>query len=142
MEIVSILNHYLDPMLHAPQPELKPLKAPACEQDVQRFDAICNGEGTYQPKAIDLIMPATEPNAIENVRHTFVNRVSTLKKSMDNRLGRVDKVFERIKLSDKFDFADGLKIQWELSMFSLESTMVSKSGEKAGEGIKTLFRNQ
>jgi hypothetical protein len=141
MEIISLIDQYLDPMIYAPQEELKPLKAPNCEQDVQRFEAILSGEGPYQPKTLDLIMPATEPNAIQNMSQTILNKVSTMKQSVDNRVGRINDTLQGIHTKD-FGIADMLKLQWEISMFSIESSMIAKSGDKAGEGIKTLFRNQ
>ena len=139
MEISSLLDLYLDPRVNAPQQELKPLKAPDCEQDVQRFEAILSGEGPYQPKSLDLVMPATESNAIENMGHTLLDKVSTLKQSVDHRMNRIDAVLQR---PDDIDITDMLKLQWEVSMYSIESSLIAKSGDKAGEGIKTLFRNQ
>lgn len=139
MEITSLLDFYLDPMVNAPQQELKPMKAPDCDQDVQRFEAILLGEGPYQPKSLDLIIPATEPNAIDNVGHTILEKVSNLKNSVDNRMVHINNALEQ---PDNFSIAEMLKLQWEVSMFSIESSLMAKSGDKAGEGIKTLFRNQ
>jgi hypothetical protein len=139
MEISSVLNYYLDPMLHAPQEALKPLKAPDFERDVQRFEAVLSGEGPYQPKSLDLVMPATEPNAIQNAGQALLNKVNTMKTSVDTRMNRVEAMFQE---AGALDIADVLKLQWEVSMFSIESSLIAKSGDKAGEGIKTLFRNQ
>jgi hypothetical protein len=130
------------PADNAPQQELKPMKAPDCDQDVQRFESILKGEGSYQPKSLDLVMPATEPNAIQNVGHTILNKVSTLKNSVDNRLDRVNSKLDKFTIEGEFQLSDALELQKELYMFSIETTMMSKSGEKAGEGLKTLFRNQ
>jgi hypothetical protein len=142
MEISSILiEQYLDPMINAPVEELKPLKAPNCEQDVQRFEAILSGEGPYQPKTLDLIMPATEPNAIQNVSQTFLNRVTTIKQTVDDRRGRVNSAMEKMS-SDHFNIGDVLRITVDMHMLSIENHLIAKSGDKAGEGIKTLFRNQ
>lgn len=139
MEISTFLNYYVDPSLNAPQMEAKPLKAPDCEQDVQRFEAILSGGSSYQPKSIEQLMPATESNAIQSMGQTLMDKVSTIKQSVDNRMGRID---AEMKLADGMDLTDALKLQYELSMFSIESSLIAKSGDKAGEGIKTLFRNQ
>jgi len=139
LEISVILNQYIDPFIDAPQPEIKPLKTPNCEQDVQRFEAILSGDGPYLPKSMDLVMPPTEPNAVNNLGHTILDKVSTMKQSVDDRMKRINTVFlER----NQIDIADMLRLQWEVSMFGIESSMIAKSGDKAGEGIKTLFRNQ
>jgi hypothetical protein len=126
-------------MVNAPQQELKPLKAPDCDQDVQRFESILKGEGPYQPKSLDLILPATAPNAIENVSHAILDRVSSLKNSVDNRMTEIN---QSLLVTEEFTIEDALRLQWEVSMFSIESSLMAKSGDKAGEGIKTLFRNQ
>jgi len=139
MEVSSMLNLYLDPTINAPLQEFKPMKAPDCERDVQRFEAILNGEGAFQPKSLDLVLPATEPNAIENVSQTILDKVSSLKNSVDSR---IEKVNQKLLEPEQFTIGDALELQWELSMFSIESSLMAKSGDKAGEGIKTLFRNQ
>lgn len=139
MEISSVLHHYLGSMPYEPQEVLKPLKAPDCEQDVQRFEAILAGEGPYQPKSIDLAMPAIESNAVQNMGQTLLDKVSTMKSSVDTHLDNVHAMFQD---ANALDITDVLKLQWELSMFSIESSLITKSGDKAGEGIKTLFRNQ
>jgi hypothetical protein len=139
MEISAFLNYYVDPAFNAPQLETKPLKAPDCEQDVQRFEAILAGEGAYQPKSIDLLMPPTEPNAIQSMGHTLMNKVSSLKQTVDGRLGRIN---TELATAEDLELTDVLKLQYEVSMFSIESSLIAKSGDKAGEGIKTLFRNQ
>lgn len=139
MEISSILNYYIDPTLNAPHLETKPLKAPDCEQDVQRFEAILSGEGSYQPKSVELLMPTTEPNAIQSMGQTLMNKVSGLKQSVDNRVGRID---SKLKATQEMELTDVLKLHHEISMFGLESSLIAKSGDKASESIKTLFRNQ
>jgi hypothetical protein len=139
MEISSFLNYYVDSTLNAPELDVKPLKGPDCEQDVQRFEAILSGEGSYQPKSVDLLMPAAEPNAIQSMGHTLMNKVSTLKQSVDNRIGRID---SELMAAEDLTITDVLKLQYEVNMFSIESSLIAKSGDKAGEGIKTLFRNQ
>jgi hypothetical protein len=141
MEISSLLDIYISPATQTPQQEIKPMKAPDCDQDVQRFESILKGEGPYQPKTLDLVIPAIEPNAIQNVGHTILDKVSTLKSSVDNRMDRVNTKLDKMADGD-FDVADALNLQMEIGMFSIEATMMSKSGEKAGEGLKTLFRNQ
>ena len=139
MEISSMLDLYLDPMVNAPQQELKPMKAPDCEQDVQRFEAILNGEGPYQPKSLDLVLPATAPNAIDNVSNAILDKVSSLKNSVD---ARIENINQSLMDPEEFTIEDVMHLQWEVSMFSIESSLMAKSGDKAGEGIKTLFRNQ
>lgn len=139
MEVSSVLNYYLDPMLNAPQETLKPMKAPDCEQDVQRFEAVLSGEGPYQPKTLDLVMPATQPNAIQVAGRTLLDKVNTMKISMDSRMNHVHALLQN---PDTLGIADLLRLQWDVSMFSIESSLIAKSGDKAGEGIKTLFRNQ
>jgi hypothetical protein len=139
MEISNVLNYFVDPGFNAPQLETKPLKAPDCEQDVQRFEAILSGEGSFQPKSIDLLMPPVEPNAIETMSHTLLNKVSNLKQNVDTRFGRVR---ARLESAEDLELADVLRLQYEVSMFSIESSLIAKSGDKAAEGIKTLFRNQ
>lgn len=145
MEISTIIDHYLDPGLYAPQQEFKPLKAPNCEQDVQRFEAILSGEGPYRPKNLELIMPATEDNAIQKFSDTFVDKVSSIKQSVDDRMGRITDKLHALTENDGenlIDIGEALKLQWELVNVEVETRLVSKSGEKASEGIKTLFRNQ
>jgi hypothetical protein len=139
MEISTFLNYYVDPTLNAPQMEVKPLKGPDCEQDVKRFEAILSGEGSYQPKSVDLLMPASESNAIQCMGHTLLDKVSTLKQSVDGRVGRIN---ADIETAGDLELTDMLRLQYEVSMFSIESSLIAKSGDKAGEGIKTLFRNQ
>lgn len=139
MEIISILSQYLDPLQEMPLQEMKPLKAPDCEQDVRRFEAILSGEGPYQPKSLDLVMPATEPNAVQTMGDTILNKVSTMKKSIDNRTNRMDALFEN---AESLEIGDLLRLQWQVAMFDIETSLITKSGDKAGEGIKTLFRNQ
>lgn len=139
MEISTFINYYVDPNLNAPQMDAKPLKAPDFEQDVQRFEAILSGEGAYQPKSIDMLMPTSESNAIQNMGNTLVDKVSGLKESVDIRMGRIN---TEIETAGELGLADMLKLQYEVSMFSIESNLIAKSGDKAGEGIKTLFRNQ
>ena len=139
MEISNVLNYFVDPGFNAPQLETKPLKAPDCEQDVLRFEAILSGEGSFQPKSIDLLMPPVEPNAIQTMGHTLLDKVSTLKQTVDGRLGRIN---AELASAEDLELTDVLKLQYEVSMFSVESSLIAKSGDKAGEGIKTLFRNQ
>jgi hypothetical protein len=139
MEISNVLNYFFDPSFNAPQLEAKPLKAPDCEQDVQRFEAILSGEGSFQPKSIDLLMPPVEPNAIETMSHTLLNKVSNLKQTVDGRLGHIN---AKLASAEDMELTDLLKLQHEVYMFSVESSLIAKSGDKAGEGIKTLFRNQ
>jgi hypothetical protein len=139
MEISSMLDLYLDPKVNAPPQELKPIKAPDCDQDVQRFEAILKGEGPYQPKSLDLVMPATAPNAVDNMNHAIFDKVSSLKNSVDLRM---DHINQTLQDPDHFTIGEAMKLQWEVSMFSIESSLMSKCGDKAGEGIKTLFRNQ
>jgi hypothetical protein len=141
MEISSLIDLYMAPAAQTAQQETKPLKAPDLDQDVQRFESILKGEGPYQPKSLDLIMPATEPNAIQNMGHTVLDKVTTLKSSVDNRLERINAKLDTIQ-TGKFEITDALELQKELYAFTLETTMMSKSGDKAGDGIKTLFRNQ
>lgn len=140
MEISSILD-YIAPLENAPQPELKAMKAPDLDQDVQRFESILKGEGPYQPKSLDLVMPATEPNAVQTVGNTILDNVTTLKTSVDNRLERIN---EKIASFDtkEYTITDALELQQELYMYTLETTMMSKSCDKAGEGLKTMFRAQ
>ena len=141
MQIASVLNHYLDPMIHAPHQELKLLKAPACDQDVRRFESVLNGEGAFQPKTIDLIMPATAPNAIENMGHTLVHRVSTIKQSMDHGMKRINEVLDKLSSKD-FKIVDALRLTQEVYMFSIQNTMVTKIADKTGEGLKMMIRHQ
>lgn len=139
MEISTFLNYYVDPTLNAPQMEVKPPKAPDCVQDVQRFEAILSGEGSFQPKSIDMLMPASESNAIQSMGDTLLNKVSGLKETVDKRVGRINADMET---AGELQLADMLRLQYEVSMFSIESSLIAKSGDKAGEGIKTMFRNQ
>lgn len=141
MEITSFFNQYLDPMLQAPELEVKPLKTPTFEQDVQRFEAVLSGEGPYQPNSIDLVMPATEPNAIDNMNQTLITKVSKLKNNMDRHIGSMEKLLN-ISKNDEFTMQDSVNLMWDMTLFSIENTVVSKVGEKSGEAVKTLFRNQ
>ena len=145
MEISAIIDHYLEPGMYAPQQELKPLKAPNCEQDVQRFESILSGEGAYRPRNLELIMPATESNAIQRFSDTFVNKVTSIKQSVDDRMSRITNRLHTLTENNgknMIDMGEALKLQWELVNVEVETRLVAKSGEKAGEGIKTLFRNQ
>lgn len=142
MEISSLIDFYLDPATNAPQQEIKPLKAPDCEQDVQRFESILKGEGPYQPKSLDLIMPATDPNAIQNVGEAVLQKVTKLKTSSETRRNRIDEKLQKIIEDDEINMADVIELQWEVNRFSIETLMLTKSGDKAGDGIKTMFRNQ
>lgn len=142
MEISSLIDFYLDPATNASQQDLKPLKAPDCDQDVQRFESILKGEGPYQPKSLDLVMPATDPNAIQNVGEALLDKVTRLKTSAENRKNRIDEKLKTIVESDDINMADVIELQWEVNRFSIETLMLTKSGDKAGDGIKTMFRNQ
>ena len=139
MEITSFFNQYFDPMLKAPELEVKPLKTPTFEQDVQRFEAVLSGEGPYQPNSIDLVMPATEPNAIDNMNKTLIKKASNLKNTVDQR---IDKIKSYIKHPDDFTLQDSLKFSWDMAMLNIETETISKVGQKSGEAVKTLFRNQ
>lgn len=140
MEISSFINTYLPPTANTSLQELKPMKAPACDQDVQRFESIIAGKGPYQPRSLDLIMPATEPNAIQTMGHNLLDRVSRLKRSADSRFKRIESFIENPPVIT--DPGVALTLQWELSMFSIETAMITKAGNKAADGIKTLFKNQ
>ena len=139
MEISSVLGQYLNPMQDMPLQEMKPLKAPDCEQDVQRFEAILSGEGPYKPKSLDIVMPATEPNAVQTMGDTILNKVSSMKESIDNHTSHMDALFEN---PGDLEIGELLRLQWQVTMFDIETSIITKSGDKAGEGIKTLFRNQ
>jgi hypothetical protein len=139
MEISAFINHYLDPTINAPQLETKPLKAPEFEQDVQRFEAIVSGEGAYQPKSIEFLTPMVESNSIQSMGHALVNKVANLKETVNGRINRINAEFQS---AEDLDISDMLRLQYEISMFGVESSLIAKSGDKAGEGIKTLFRNQ
>lgn len=139
MEISTIID-YMAPLENAPQPELKARKAPDLE-DAQRFESILKGEGPYQPKTLDLVIPATEPNAVQNVGNTILDNVTTLKTNVDSRLERINAKIDSFHTGD-YTVGDALELQQELYMYSLETTAMSKSCDKAGEGLKTMFRAQ
>lgn len=141
MEISSLIDLYLPPAANMPQQEIKAMKAPDCDQDIQRFEAILAGEGPYQPKSLDLVMPAIEPNAIQNVSQNILDKVTQFKESSDNSMDRINAKMDAASDGD-LDFGDMINFQIECAKFTIETSLLTKSGEKAGEGIKTLFRNQ
>lgn len=141
MEISSLIDFYIDPAGQAPQKDLKLMKAPDCDQDVQRFESILKGEGPYQPKTLDLVIPGTEPNAIQNVSNTVLDKVATVKSSVDNRMDRIDAHLDKMKGGD-ITLADSLQLQYELCNLTVETQMLSKSSEKASQGLQVLVKGQ
>lgn len=139
MYSTSFSNFYLIPPEDAARLEPKELKAPANDKDVERFEAILSGDGAYKPKSLELVMPATDSNAVQRMGSNILDRITDLKQSVDDRNARVGELF---KESDGLSMQNALKVQWELTMFSVESTLMTTSASKAGEGIKTLFKNQ
>ena len=125
MEISTILD-YIAPLENAPQPELKDRQAPDLDPDVQRFESILKGEGPYQPKSLDLVIPATEPNAVQNVGNTILDNVTTLKTNVDSRLERINAKIDSFHTGD-YTVGDALELQQELYMYTLETTAMSKS---------------
>ena len=133
------LEHHLISPNYAMQLEPKTAKSLISDKDVERFEKILSGQESYLPKSIELILPVDKPNPVERIGSNVLNRITDLKQSVNKRMDVVGELFAE---SDTLNINNALKVQWELMMFSIESTLITTVASKAGEGIKTLFRNQ
>ena len=138
MEIGSLLKNFEFPE-NSLQKELKPLKGSNFDLNVQRFEQIMFNGQSFEAKGVNSTENINAPNAISNLGEAFFDKIGNFKKSIDLRMHEVGQLLNR---KDQLDIKDLLNVQWQVSLFSVETTLVSKSGEKVSEGIQTLFRNQ
>ena len=95
------------------------------------------GKGPYQPKQLELVTSTVHPNPIQEAQKSILDSLKTTKNSVDNHMNRVEGMLQRAK---DLNVGDAVKLQWELTMFSVETTLVSKTEEKISQCIKTLCR--
>lgn len=138
MEINSALP-ILEIQQNAVQQELKPVKGFNFNSNVQRFEQILFSEQTYLSKEAESIKNTDAKSAISRLGKAFFEKVESFKKSTDKRMGKVMGVLNQdCELSMK----EVVELQWQVTMYNVETQLVSSCAGKVTEGVQTLFRNQ
>jgi hypothetical protein len=136
MEINSAI-----PTLNQPenmiQQELKPLKGLNLEADVQRFEQVLFNEQQYLFRGPSPMENANLQNAISTIGKALFEKTGNYKKSIDFRMNKVRQLLGSKDLNE----VDLINLQWHITLYSVETTMISTCGKKVNEGIETLFRN-
>jgi hypothetical protein len=120
------------------QQELKPLKGINFETDVQRFEQVLFSEQQYLFRGPDPLENVNTQNAISTIGKALFEKTGKYKKSIDFRLKKVGQMLSSKDLNE----VDLIKLQWHITLYSVETTVMSTCGKKVNDGIETLFRNQ
>ena len=139
MEVLNAINYYLDPTSHAPQEIPKPKKIQDRGQDVQRFEAILTGEeeGVYQPKVLVLDTPSMNPNPIQMAGDTLLEKIESAKDNMDGLWRRVAANINTMQ-DGKINVARMLQLQIDMNIFTMQSKVIAKVGDKVGAAMRDL----
>jgi hypothetical protein len=131
---ISTINQPENPI----QQELKPLKGFDLETNVKRFEQVLFSEQQYLFRGPNPIENVTLQNAISAIGKALFEKTGNYKKSIDFRMKKVGQLLSSKNLNE----VDLINLQWHITLYSVETTVMSTCGKKVNEGIATLFRNQ
>jgi hypothetical protein len=120
------------------QQELKPLKGVNFETDVQRFEQVLFSEQQYLFRGPNPLENVNAQNAVSTIGKALFEKTGNYKKSIDFRMKKVGQLLSSKDLNE----VDLMNLQWHITLYSVETTVMSNCGKKVNEGIETLFRNQ
>jgi hypothetical protein len=118
---------------------VKPLKGIEFDAEVQRFDQILFNNDNIRLSEINSFESSMVDNSISILGDTVLGKVEEFKISIDNKMNNVNKV---LNSEGEIDIKDALKMQMQVGMYVIETTLVATTGNKVSDGIATLFRNQ
>lgn len=119
--------------------EVKPLKGFNATSEVQRFEQILFNEQQHVLKNSNPIENTDTSNAVNKLGQAFFDQVGNFKKSIDLRMANSDNILHS---TQEVNAGDLLRLQWDMTLYEVETTIVTKCGGKVADGIQTLFRTQ
>ena len=132
--VIPTINQTENPI----QQELKPLKGVNFETDVQRFEQVLFNEQQYLFRGPNPMENANLQNAISTLGKALFEKTGNYKKSIDSRIKKAEQLLSSKDLS----VVDLMNFQWHITLYSVETTLMSTCSKKVNKGIETLFRNQ
>ena len=121
------------------QQGVKPLKGIEFDSEVQRFEQILFNSENIRLHEINSLDNPTVENALNILGDTVLGKIEEFKISIDNKMNNVNEV---LNSEGELNIKDALKLQMQVGMYAVETTLVATTGNKVSDGITTLFRNQ
>lgn len=130
---------FSESLTHHNNQVVKPLKGVEFDAEVQRFDQILFNSENIRLSEINSFESSLVDNSISILGDTVLGKIEEFKISIDDKINNVNKV---LNSENEIDIKDALKMQMQVGMYVIETTLVSTTGNKVSDGIVTLFRNQ
>jgi hypothetical protein len=119
--------------------EVKPQKGIEFDSEVQRFEQILFSKENIRLSEINSLCSPTVENALNILGDTVLGKIEAFKISIDNNMNHVNEV---LNSEGELNIKDALKMQMQVGMYAVETTLVATTGNKVSDGITILFRNQ